>query len=102
MKHKCVDFTDVRDCVKLGISYGWTLEEFLESMDLWEDFVEGIRYIPADKKPEKEGTYLVTMDGEICGEEDPITTICGFYNGKWDELEVLAWTELPEPYKGKA
>lgn len=37
---RLVDFEDVKECVKIGIKHGWSLEEFLESMDLWDDFVE--------------------------------------------------------------
>ena len=37
---RLVDVEDVRTCVKLGIKYDWTLVDFLESMDEWDDFVE--------------------------------------------------------------
>lgn len=52
----------------------------------------------SERLPEKDGTYLCTMDGELVGEEQPFTGMCGFYNGKWDEEDcVIAWQELPEP-----
>lgn len=45
-------------------------------------------------------TYLCTLNGELCGIEDPFTGMCGFENGKWDEGDcVIAWRTLPEPYK---
>ncbi len=44
--------------------------------------------------------YLVTLDGELCGIEEPFTGICGYKNGKWDEEEcVIAWMPLPKPIK---
>lgn len=56
--------------------------------------------------PDKDGFYLVTCDGEICGEEKPFTTIGEFANGKWiDDTEeyqcIIAWMPMPEPYKTK-
>lgn len=51
-----------------------------------------------EKLPEKDGTYLCTMDGELVGDEQPFTGMCGFENGEWDEVGcVIAWQELPEP-----
>lgn len=52
----------------------------------------------SERLPEKDGTYLCTMDGELIGEERVFTSMRGFYNGKWDdEGYVIAWQELPEP-----
>lgn len=57
-----------------------------------------------DRLPEKDGFYLVTMDGEIAGEDKPFTGLTEFENGKWFDDEddyqcVLAWQPLPEPYR---
>lgn len=54
---------------------------------------------PVSETPQMDGTYLVTMDGAICGEDKPIASMCGFENGKWDEEGyVLAWRVLPEQW----
>ena len=57
-------------------------------------------WIPCSERlPEKDGAYLCTMDGELCGEEKPFTGMCGIENDVWDEPEnVIAWMPLPEPY----
>ncbi len=55
--------------------------------------------LPGNSKYE---TYLCTLDGELCGMEDPFTGMCGFENGKWDEGDcVIAWQPLPEPWEGE-
>ena len=60
--------------------------------------LEHDRWIPVTESPKNDDTYLVTMDGEICGQEEPITSMCGYFDGNWDEDYVLAWRPLPEPY----
>lgn len=67
--------------------------------------LEATRWIPVEERlPEKDGFYLVTMDGEIAGEDKPFTGLTEFENGKWFDDEddyqcVLAWQPLPEPYR---
>ena len=67
--------------------------------------LEATRWIPVEERlPEKDGFYLVTMDGEIAGEDKPFTGLTEFENGKWLDDEddyqcVLAWQPLPEPYR---
>lgn len=62
----------------------------------WIPVSEGV---PDNSKYE---TYLCTLDGELCGIEDPFTGMCGFENGKWDEGDcVIAWQPMPEPWKGE-
>lgn len=58
-------------------------------------------WIPVeDRLPEEDGTYLCTLDGELCGIEEPFTGMCGIEDGIWDEPDcVLAWRPLPEPYR---
>lgn len=52
----------------------------------------------ANKPPKKDGWYLVTLNGEIAGEEKDFVGMCDFENGKWDEGDcVIAWMPLPEP-----
>lgn len=52
-----------------------------------------------DKSPFEDGTYLVTLDGAICGNDEPIIGMCGYENGKWDEEGyVIAWMPLPHVF----
>lgn len=57
-------------------------------------------WIPCDERLPEDGTYLCTLDGELIGEQEPFTGMCGIENGKWDEEGcVIAWKPLPKPYK---
>ena len=62
------------------------------------------RWIPASERlPEENGTYLTTLDGELVGQEEPFTGMCGFENGRWDEEGcVIAWKPMPAPYEEDA
>lgn len=61
---------------------------------------EMVGWIPVSKWLPENGTYLCTLDGELCGIDEPFTGMCGIENGKWDEEGcVIAWMLLPEPYK---
>ena len=54
----------------------------------------------SERLPEENGTYLCTLDGELVGQEEPFTGMCGFENGEWDEKDcVIAWQKMPEPFK---
>ena len=56
----------------------------------------------SEKSPLKEGTYLVTLDGAICGNDEPIIGMCGWKDGKWDEEGyVIAWMPLPDVYENE-
>jgi hypothetical protein len=60
------------------------------------------RWIPVSERLPEDGTYLCTLDGELCGIDEPFTGMCGIENGKWDEEGcVIAWMELPEPYRSE-
>lgn len=62
--------------------------------------LEATRWIPVEERLPEDGTYLCTLDGELCGLDEPFTGMCGIENGKWDEEGcVIAWMPLPEPYK---
>lgn len=61
------------------------------------------KWISVDYKlPEKDGFYIVYMNGDIWGCPDEwAATACGFYDGKWDEdgTTISHWMPLPEPPK---
>lgn len=40
---KLVDIEDAKKCADIAIKWGWSLPEFRENMDEWEDFVELVR-----------------------------------------------------------
>ena len=63
-------------------------------------------WIPTNKEnnPKADGFYIATMDGEICGEPEPIVGLAEFVNGEWVDDEddykcILAWTPLPNAYQ---
>ena len=57
-------------------------------------------WIPVEERLPEDGTYLCTLDGELCGLDESFTGMCGIENGKWDEEGcVIAWQPLPEPYR---
>lgn len=59
-------------------------------------------WIPVEERLPEDGTYLCTLDGELCGIEEPFTGMCGIENGIWDEPDcVIAWCPIPEPYQPK-
>jgi len=74
------------------------VQEYIEALKMGISAMERDRWIPVTENPKHDDTYLVTLDGEICGQDEPITSMCGYFDGKWDEESVLAWRPLPEPY----
>ena len=67
--------------------------------DLEQDEKEN-GWIPVSERLPEDGTYITTLDGELVGQEEPFTGMCGIENGKWDDEDcVIAWMYLPEPYK---
>lgn len=57
-------------------------------------------WIPVEERLPEDGTYICTLDGELCGLEEPFTGMCGIEKGIWDEPDcVIAWRPLPEPYR---
>ena len=57
-------------------------------------------WIPVSERLPEDGTYITTLDGELVGQKEPFTGMCGIENGKWDDEDcVIAWMPLPEPYK---
>ena len=58
------------------------------------------RWIPVTERLPEDGYYLATLDGELVGQEEPFTGMCGIENGQWDDEGcVIAWMPLPEPYR---
>ena len=75
--------------------------EMIEQLqdDLEQDEKEN-GWIPVSDRLPEDGTYITTLDGELVGQEEPFTGMCGIENGKWDDEDcVIAWMPLPEPYK---
>lgn len=58
-------------------------------------------WMPVEERMPEDGTYLCTFTGDLVGQEEPFTGMCGIQNGIWDEPDcVIAWQPLPEPYEG--
>lgn len=82
----------LRDYEDTGLSPA-DVEELRRQQDRW---------IPVEERLLEDGTYLCTFVGELVGQEDPFTGMCGIENGIWDEPDcVIAWQPLPEPYGEK-
>lgn len=81
-----------------GTAYelGLKIMGYIENMD--DEKENG--WIPVSERLPEDGTYITTLDGELVGQEEPFTGMCGIENGKWDDEDcVIAWMPLPEPYK---
>lgn len=86
---------------KIAGSMGKKREGLLEAQDIIRKHMSGNDgWISVDDRLPEDGTYLCTLDGELCGIEEPFTGMCGIENGIWDEPDcVIAWCPLPEPYR---
>ena len=124
---KLVDYQDVKDCIDLAIKRGYTLEEFRGSVELWDDFVDGYRWISVDERLPDEhdslfakyaGTekwrpsmWLKSSDTVEVTIEHPggqrTTTRTGTHDGIWfipfmtRDAVVVAWRPLSKPYEGR-
>lgn len=81
-----------------GTAYelGLKIMDYIENMD--DEKENG--WIPVSERLPEDGTYITTLDGDLVGQEEPFTGMCGIENGKWDDEDcVIAWMYLPEPYK---
>ena len=73
---------------------------YAKAMTLLAGQIEEHSWIPVEERLPEDGTYLTTFNGELAGQEEPFTGMCGIESGKWDEEGcVLAWMPLPEPYQ---
>lgn len=73
-----------------------------EDKKIIRSHMEDDEWIPVEEQgnPKRDGTYLCTFAGELCGINEPFTGMCGYEDGEWDEPDcVLAWKPLPEPYQ---
>lgn len=89
------------DCYKYAGVYVKVIQDMIEQLlaDLEQDEKEN-GWIPVSERLPENGTYITTLDGELVGQEEPFTGMCGIENGKWDDEDcVIAWMPLPEPYK---
>ena len=79
------------------VSVGWVKEIIRSHMSE----IENDNWILCSERLPEDGTYLCTLDGELFGEQEPFTGMCGIENGKRDDEGcVIAWQPLPERYKG--
>ena len=108
---RCVDYEDLKLCVKQSIERNMTLQQFAEFMDEWTDFVEGQRwrYRHADPKldewPEDNQTILLTI---VTQDPKGIEVVAGAYNrdegwmvdyeDDYGEFYISAWMPKPEPW----
>ena len=53
---------------------------------------------PAETPPRKNTTYLVTQKTQ-CEESGIRVTTARWCARTWQAVDILAWAELPEPYK---
>lgn len=81
-----------------------TARDFLEMIEQLQDDLKQDEkengWIPVSERSPEDGTYITTLDGELVGQKEPFTGMCGIENGKRDDEGcVIAWMPLPEPYK---
>ena len=100
------DRDEIYDYIKREINpYGrpfkGTAFEFgVKIMDYIKNMSDKSGWIPVSERLPEDGIYITTLDGELVGQEEPFTGMCGIENGKWDDEDcVIAWMPLPEPYK---
>lgn len=88
---------------------GLTPEQICEMDKLYQEKCREVaelqkqqQWIPVGEQLPEDGCYICTMDGALCGQEEPFVGMCGIEKGVWDDPEcVFAWMPLPEPYKAE-
>ena len=95
----CSHMSEIKDCNNCS-RRKWYQKGYEDGKDTNVSVNDG--WIPVSERLPEDGTYLCTLDGELCGIDEPFTGMCGIENGKWDEEGcVIAWQPLPAPYKGE-
>lgn len=124
---KLVDYQDVKDCIDLAIKHGLTLKQFRGHVELWDDFVDGYRWISVDERlPDEHDSLFAKYAGtekwrpnmwlkssdivEVTLEHTEgqrTTTRTNTHDGKWFiptaawDAVVVAWRPLSKPYEGR-
>ena len=101
-------YWDMFDCVDLPRAKHWDGHTEADAETRLTSLKPEPHWIPVTEEPIPDGEYLVTWTSEI--QEKPILSIICRYSGVWDcwelqmlghhDINVLAYMELPEPYKG--
>lgn len=66
--------------------------------------IDKFDWIPcSERNPDKDGIYLATISGELCGAEGNFTGLAEYLCGKWEDDDadfkaIIAWQQLPKPY----
>lgn len=121
---RCVDFEDVKTCVDIGIRNGWTLEDFRDSMEEWDDFVDAYAW-RTEGSPEEHDSIFAKYAGtdrwtrsmwRTCSDEHEVTIEfpdgtrrtkrTSTHDGEWwldpwmkkAGARVIAWRPLSEAY----
>ena len=109
MERKYIEASALKKALQDAEKEGLTLREFAERIESMDGFCESVQWFEsATGSPGKDGWYLATLDGEICGEEGRIVGMSEFRGGHWldadEEIDdlVYAWTTLPAPFSGEA
>lgn len=75
--------------------------KFLDALEQAVEMLEAQEWIPVKKLPKKDGSYLVSgrwgSEKEMVGECE-YKVHDGYFSTAWN-FDVLAWRNLPEPYK---
>ena len=82
----------------LGIMNGMTFD------DAFDDAINKLWISPKVKTPQKDGWYVVTIDGYDYGDEDRAIDVSKWSDGRWtngenENEEVYAWLDI-RPYSG--
>ena len=74
------------DCYKYAGVHVKVIQDIIEQLlaDLAQDEKEN-GWIPVSERLPKDGTYITTLDGELVGQEEPFTAMCGIENGKGED-----------------
>lgn len=71
------------DCYKYAGVHVKVIQDMIEQLqgDLEQDEKEN-DWIPVSERLPEDGIYITTLDGELVGQEEPFTGMCGIENGK--------------------